>query len=88
MRFVYSMVLGFVVLTAIYFVVSIYSRSVRRERLEKHWDHDNPGGDPTARADYINAGMAKYETGFRKKLIFLVYVVPIVTVGVIMYLVN
>ena len=88
MRFVYSMVLGFVVLTAIYFVVSIYSRSVRRERLEKHWDHDNPGGDPAARADYINAGMAKYETGFRKKLIFLVYVVPIVTVGVIMYLVN
>ncbi len=41
------MVLGFVVLTVVYLVVSIYSRSVRREKLEKQWDaggwHRRPG---------------------------------------------
>ena len=88
MRFVYLLVIGFVILTAIYGVISVYSRSVRREKLEERWDEDHPGGDLDERTAYIDAGMAKYDSGFRKKLIFLVYVVPIVAVGVIMYLVN
>ena len=30
----------YVVLTIIYFFTSLYSRSVRREKLEKEWDTD------------------------------------------------
>jgi len=31
-------VFGFAILTVVYLLVSIYSRSVRREKLEKRWD--------------------------------------------------
>ena len=81
-------IFGFIGLTVIYFLISIYSRSVRREKLEKRWDADNPGGDPAARSAYVEQGMIKYESGFRKRLILLVYVVPTVAVTVILYLTN
>lgn len=86
-------VVGFILLTVIYFCISIYSRSVRRERLEKAWDRDHAeaaadGGDDPARRAYIEEGMARYESGFRKKLIFLVYIVPVIAVAVILYMTN
>jgi ABC-type Na+ efflux pump permease subunit len=85
-RFVF---LGFLFLTAIYFLISIYSRSVRREKLENRWDEKNPGGgDPGARDTYIEQGMVEYEGGLRKKLIWLVYIVPPVIVMVILYLTS
>ena len=37
MQFVRFAVVGFVLLTVIYVLISIYSRSVRRERLEDDW---------------------------------------------------
>lgn len=83
-------ILGFFVLSAVYILVQIYSRSVRRERLEKDWDSD-PTREGLTMADrdaYIQAGMAQYQTGLRRKLILLVYLVPMVTFGVIVYLVN
>jgi hypothetical protein len=88
MGFVRLVVFGLIILTAIYFAISIYSRSVRREKLEKRWDADNPGGDPAARSTYIEEGMREYASGFRKKLILLVYIVPICAVGAILYLTN
>jgi hypothetical protein len=87
--FVRLAVFGLIFLTAAYFLVSIYSRSVRREKLEKRWDAEHgPGGDMAARDAYIEDGMRAYEKGLRKKLIVLVYVVPIVAVGVLIYLIN
>ena len=77
-----------VVLTVIYFAVSIYSRSVRREKLEKAWDAEHPGGDRAARAAHVEAGMAEYESGFRKRLIWLIYIVPTVLVAATLYIVN
>lgn len=82
-------VFGFLFLSVIYLSVSIYSRSVRRERLEKRWDAENPGGgDKGARDTYIETGMARYQSGFRKRLIVLIYIVPAVAVAVILYLTN
>jgi hypothetical protein len=82
-------VFGFLFLSVIYLSVSVYSRSVRRERLEKRWDAENPdGGDLPARTTYIETGMAKYESGFRKRLIVLIYIIPTVAVAVILYLNN
>ncbi|WP_347311215.1 hypothetical protein [Defluviimonas sp. SAOS-178_SWC] len=82
-------VFGFIGLSVAYLLLSIYSRSVRREELEKEWDADNAeGGDADARDAYIEAGMRDYEHGLRRKLILLVYVIPIVVVLVTLYLVN
>jgi hypothetical protein len=83
------LVFGLIGLTVVYFMVSIYSRSVRREKLEDRWQEDHPdGGDPAARDAYIEAGMREYETGLRKKLIWLVYIIPMCALVVTIYLVN
>ncbi len=82
-------VFGFAALTVIYFAVSWYSRSVRREKLENEWDADHPeGGDAAARDAFIEKGMAEYHSSIRPKLILLVYVIPILAVGLLMYLIN
>lgn len=87
--FVRLVVIGFVILTVIFVCISFYSRSVRRERLEKEWDANPPeGADAAARSAYIEQGMAEYFSGFRRRLVLLVYVVPTVVVGVIFYLTN
>ncbi len=88
MGFVKLVVFGFIGLSVIYLCISIYSRSVRREKLEKRWDADNPGGDRVERDAHVAAGMVKYETGLRRKLIALVYVIPTVTIATILYLTN
>ena len=89
MGFIRLVVLGFVVLTVIFICVSLYSRSIRRERLEKAWDADPPeGADAAGRSAYVEQGMAEYFSGFRRRLVLLVYVVPTVVVGVIFYLTN
>lgn len=74
-------------LTVVYWLLAIYARSTERERLEKHWDAAPPEGEADRDA-YIAAGMAKYEKSLRRKLIWLVYIVPMAAVGVIIYIVN
>lgn len=78
-------VFGFVGLTIVYWLVSIYSRSVRRETLEKRFDAGGVEGDRDA---YIAAGMADYEKGLRKRLIWLVYIIPMAAMGLTIYFVN
>lgn len=78
-------VFGFLGLTVMYFLVSIYSRSTRREELEKVWD---AAQGPGARDEFIDEGMAAYEKGLRKKLIWLVYVIPTLAVIAAVYLLN
>lgn len=83
-------IVGFVLLTVVYVLVSIYSRSVRRERLEKEWDTDpaNEGRLPDERTAFIEAGMQAYRHSLRRRLIVLVYVVPLAAAAVTAYLVN
>ena len=89
MQFVRLVLFGFVAMTVVYVCVSLYSRSVRRERLENRWAEANPGsGDMVARDAYVQEGMAQYHSSLRKRLILLVYVVPTICVGVIMYMIN
>ena len=76
---------GFVILTLVYFLVGIYSRSVRREKLEKEFDAGGVEGDRDA---YIEAGLLSYKSGLRYRLIWLVYVIPTVLVAVTVYIVN
>lgn len=85
-----GLLLGFVVLTVIYVVVLVYSRSVRREKLEKGWDSDpaNEGRSDADRAAYLTTGMTAYHVSLRRRLIVLVYVVPLALIAATAYFVN
>lgn len=78
-------VFGFLGLSVVYIIVSLYSQSVRREKLEDKFDAGGIDGD---RDEYIKAGMIAYQHGLRRKLIWLVYIIPILVVAVTVYLVN
>lgn len=78
-------VVGFVVLSVIYVIVSIWSRRLRRGKLEREWDEEVKRGD---REDFIEDGLDDYDNSFRRKLILLVYIVPVAIVALIIYLVN
>ncbi|MDZ4094367.1 MAG: hypothetical protein U1D35_05585 [Paracoccaceae bacterium] len=75
----------FLVLSLAYWLVSVYSRSVRREWLEKRFDAGGVEGD---REDYIAEGMIAYEKGLRRKLIWLVYIIPTAAMLALVYLLN
>ena len=83
-------VLAFVMLSVVYVIVSIYSRSVRREKLEKDWDSDPDklGAESSERDAYIKAGLNAYRHSLRRKLIVLVYIIPMAVVLATAYAVN
>ena len=60
-------------------------RSARRRKMELDWEEAGRPGDRNA---YIEAGMKQYEHSLRKRLIWLVYIVPVTMVVVIIYLTN
>lgn len=82
--------LAFVLLTVVYLVVSIYSRSMRREKLEKAWDSDpaREGAAKDERDAYIRSGMEAYRHSLRRKLIILVYILPMAVVLATVYAIN
>lgn len=86
MVFVRFLVFGFVAMTIVYLLLWFYSRSVRREKLEDQWDAEQPDG--ISRDAFINDGMKAYHNSLRPKLLLLVYVVPTIVVGVIIYITN
>ena len=76
---------GLAVLTAIYVILSIWSRSVRREKLEEEWDGEIRTGDRDA---FIEEGLRAYDRSLRRKLILGVYVIPVLFVIGMIYLMN
>ncbi|HCP82623.1 MAG TPA: hypothetical protein DIT67_14020 [Octadecabacter sp.] len=89
MQFVRLVLFGFLILSVLYMCISLYSRSIRREKLEDEWDENPPeGASPEKRASFILDGMTKYESGLRKKLILLVFIIPPLVVGAIIYFIN
>lgn len=76
---------GYIALAVIYWLLSIYSRSVERERLEKHYD---AGGVSGPRDDYIAQGLASYERSLKRRLIWLVFVIPTVVVFALVWILN
>jgi len=78
-------VFGLLFLTVVYVALSLYSRSVRREKLEREWDEEIREGDRDA---FIRKGLEEYRHSLRRKLIWLVFIVPIVVVAALIYVVN
>ena len=77
--------MALVVLTIVYFFVGLYSRSVRREKLENQWVEDGLDGDRDA---WIEEGMKAYDKGLKKRLLWLIYIVPMVVFVTIIYVIN
>ena len=78
-------IVGFIVLTVIYVIVSIWSRQVRRGKLKAQWKEDGMTGDREA---FIREGLEDYDDSFRRKLILLVYIIPVALVIAIIYVTN
>lgn len=79
------LVIGFIVLTVVYVCLSLYSRAVRRGKLEAEWDETGMQGDREA---FIREGMEDYDGSLRRKLILGVYVIPLCLVTLVIYLTN
>ncbi len=80
-----SILVALAILTAIYLVLSLWSRSVRKEKLEDEWDEEIRTGDRDA---FVEEGLRDYDRSFRRKLIRGVYVVPVVLILGLIYVVN
>ena len=77
--------IAFVVLTVIYVSLSFYSRAGRKGKLRTEWAE----GDKEVDEDtFVDAGLREYEGSLRRKLIWGVYVVPMVVILLIVYLTN
>lgn len=74
-----------VALTVLYILVSLYARSRERERLERRWDAAQGPGD---RAEFIEAGMIRYNKSLRRRLLWLIYVIPVAVISVLVYVLN
>lgn len=83
--FVRLIVMLFVALTVVYVSLSFYSRAVRRSKLKKKW---HEGKQLVDRDTFVQRGLERYDGSIRRKLILLVYIVPLVVIGVIIYLTN
>ncbi|MFY0690405.1 MAG: hypothetical protein JXR14_00620 [Paracoccaceae bacterium] len=76
---------AFLVMLLIYFVLSAWSRAVRRRKLADEWDEEGRRGD---RAAFIEEGLETYDRSLRRKLIFGVFVIPYVVIGILVYVMN
>lgn len=79
------LIFGLIALTALYLGLSWYFRSVRRQRMAQDWEE---AGRPGDREAYIEAGMMQYQQSLRRRLIWLVYIVPVAVVTVVIYVTN
>ena len=76
---------GYIALTVIYWLLAIYFRSLERERLEKEYDHGEIAG---LRDAHIAQGLADYEGSLRRRLIWLVFIIPTAVVIALVWILN
>jgi len=79
------LIFGLIFLTVVYFGLSWYFRSERRRRMEHDWEET---GRPGSREAYVEAGMEQYQQSLRRRLIWLVYIVPVTAIIIIIYVTN
>lgn len=78
-------VFGFLFLSVVFVCLSFYSRSVRKGKLRAEWAEGDKEIDEDS---FVDAGLKEYEGSLRRKLIWGVYVVPMVVIMLIIYLTN
>ncbi len=75
-------VILFLVLTAIYGILTLTNRSKEKTRLKAQYTLE---GSELSQKDYVDLGMARYNRSLRAKLILGVYLLPLVIFGVLGY---
>lgn len=85
MVLIYRLFILLAVLTVIYGAVSLYSREMRCAKLKKRWRDKGLTGDRDA---FIQRGLKQYDRSFRRKLILLVYVIPLGAIALLIYTMN
>lgn len=73
-----------------YVLLTIYIRSLRRERLEEEWNarHPNMAVDHDRRREFVRKSMVGFEKSLKSRLLLLVFVVPTMAIMAIIYYVN
>lgn len=83
--FIRLAVFGFLFLSVIFVCLSFYSRAVRTGKLRAEWAEGDKQVDEDS---FVDEGLKEYEGSLRRKLIWGVYVVPMVVIMLIIYLTN
>lgn len=79
------LLIALVVLTAIYLVASAVAGWMERLRLGREFDREIGSGDRDA---YIAEGMAAWRRSIRRRVLLLIYLVPLGFFAVVFYVVN
>lgn len=90
MAFLRLIAMVLVVELIFYGLLTVYLRSTRREALEHEWDERHPdrAGDSPERREFLRRAMVSYRGKLRRRLAFLVLVLPVVAIVAIIILVN
>lgn len=87
--FLRLVVFGALGLGIAYWLMLVYMRSLKREALEKEWaEAEAEGQEIGPRERFVGDGLAAYEGSLRRKLIWLVVIVPICVFGLLLYVMN
>lgn len=79
------LIFGLIGLTLLYLGLSWHFRAQRRKRMAQDWEE---AGRPGNREAYIAEGMAQYERSLRRKLLWLVYILPVSAMLLLIWLTN
>jgi Ca2+/Na+ antiporter len=83
------LLLGFVVLSAVYVYLSIRGRWREKQALETKFEASiDPDKSDAAREKFVAEGLEAYGHSLRRKLILGVYVVPFLIVITMVYVTN
>lgn len=75
----------FLALVAVYLVLSLTLRLRERRRLAEEWE---AAGRTEERDRFMDDGMAAYDRSLRKKLLWLVIVLPMAGLLLLLYVLN
>ena len=78
----------FVVLTLVYIGLSLYNRWAERRRLSAEYARreEEEGAPAGGRKAFVDQGMYDYERSLRRKLVFLVYLIPFGAIAILVAL--
>lgn len=79
------LIFGAIALMALYLGLWWYLRSKARRRIEQDWQDTGRPGDLEA---YLEAGMAQYEPGLRRRLVLFVFLLPLAVITLMIYVTN
>ncbi|MEM8728278.1 MAG: hypothetical protein AAGF79_00045 [Pseudomonadota bacterium] len=74
-----------ILLSIVYIVASLRGRARAKARLKEDWDEAGHSGD---REDFVDDGLDAYSSSFRRRVLLAIYIVPLLLIGLMVYLAN